>query len=1025
MALQLVPFANAVTFSRGTGATRVNSAGLIVGVDFSTTSNTIATGSKTFTLAADANVNRDWLVGSNVIAVSQAGATGSMTGVVTSYTPSTQALVINVTSVTGSGTSTDWRIGSLDVREDYDPVTLVRKGVLSEVSATNILINSLLNGAVSGTPGTAPTGWTNPALGGSLTSLPGQSAFFGAGSKIQLQASNNRQFLTQTFTLGGFSIFSINVNVIEATQFQQVLGFASAVNVYFEDGVQKQSTDNVSLGSHKLSVFTASTGSFTLRFGVGISNNASGNIIFDLPQLELSSSITSYIPTTTTQVTRNADNFPLTAAAVASIRQGEGTLYAEIDCPDTGVAQKRALRLSGTNADIRIGKQGTGTLSNFTKMAEGGGVQLLGGATQTVQNNGLSYDLINPIDTRNNIATGTFVVNAIAYDGVSEFAGISGTQENKFNANISTVNGIGLGLNQFNGSHYNGSRFLISTGAVGVVCISTDGVSYRRVNTPVITQPTNEVTSGLVGGTLRNVIVGSVGFIATSDDNGETWTSRTSGKNLALTSAAFGLGLFVVSVSESPTSTNIITSPDGITWTSRTTPVANYNDVAFNGSNLFVAVAANGIIISSPDGITWTERFTSAISFRGVHFADGLWVAVGDVGSVVTSPDGLTWTNRTATSGTTTSLQEVNFFNGNFYAVGNGSTLIRNTASAIVAGTAWVSLTAGVSGVLIGIAASPTTLLITGTSGAMASSTDGTTFTSRTNNSQTLNGIAFGNNVFVSVGNAANGSGYIATIGTDGTVTRRVSGTTQPLNNVRFLRGAHYALGNASIVSRSTDGVSWSTQTVGGLGNNYQDAADSGSLIVAVGSSGRVSTSSDGLSFTGNVQNGQTTQQLNGIDYFGGNYVAVGVAGTIITTTNGTTWTLRTSGTTQNLNSVMFSTRDSLWYAAGAAGVLLYSPDAITWTAVQNSGTASILGTTLQSNQPLPQFKSGVNKIALSYKQNQVIAALNGVASTSDTAATIPTITAASIAENLNGYIKRIQIFPNASTAEELAAKTT
>lgn len=135
-------FSDLITFARGTGATRVNSSGLLVGVDFSITSNTIATGSKTFTLTADANVNRDWAVGANVIVVAQAGATGSMTGDVTSYTPSTQALVINVTSVTGSGTSTDWRIGSLDVREDYDPVTLVKKGVLSEAGVTNTFLYS-------------------------------------------------------------------------------------------------------------------------------------------------------------------------------------------------------------------------------------------------------------------------------------------------------------------------------------------------------------------------------------------------------------------------------------------------------------------------------------------------------------------------------------------------------------------------------------------------------------------------------------------------------------------------------------------------------------------------------------------------------------------------------------------------------------------------------------------------------------------------------------------------------------------
>jgi hypothetical protein len=58
-----MPFSDVVTFTRAGGATRVNQAGRIVGVDFSSTSNTISVGSKTFTLVSDANNNRDWFVG--------------------------------------------------------------------------------------------------------------------------------------------------------------------------------------------------------------------------------------------------------------------------------------------------------------------------------------------------------------------------------------------------------------------------------------------------------------------------------------------------------------------------------------------------------------------------------------------------------------------------------------------------------------------------------------------------------------------------------------------------------------------------------------------------------------------------------------------------------------------------------------------------------------------------------------------------------------------------------------------------
>jgi len=255
------------------------------------------------------------------------------------------------------------------------------------------------------------------------------------------------------------------------------------------------------------------------------------------------------------------------------------------------------------------------------------------------------------------------------------------------------------------------------------------------------------------------------------------------------------------------------------------------------------------------------------------------------------------------------------------------------------------------------------------------------------------------------------------------------------MTNVRFLGDQFYALNQNINFRRSTNGEVWAEIPVSAdVGYIHEDIARNGNVFVvalstAAGTTRTIRRSTDnGASWLTITITGVTpsaTGQLRGVDFANNIFVLVGQAGTIVTLdANGANHVIRTSNTTANLNSVMFSQRDQLWYAAGNGGVLLYSPDAITWTAVQNSGTASILGTTLQSNQPLPQFKSGVNKIALSYKQNQVIAALNGVASTSDTAATIPVITAASIAENLNGYIKDVIIYKDAMTTAELTAKT-
>jgi hypothetical protein len=56
--------------------------------------------------------------------------------------------------------------------------------------------------------------------------------------------------------------------------------------------------------------------------------------------------------------------------------------------------------------------------------------------------------------------------------------------------------------------------------------------------------------------------------------------------------------------------------------------------------------------MTSPDGITWTSRTSAADNqWYSVAYGNGLWVAVSITGSgnrVMTSPDGITWTSRTS-----------------------------------------------------------------------------------------------------------------------------------------------------------------------------------------------------------------------------------------------------------------------------------------------------------------------------------------------------------------------------------------
>jgi hypothetical protein len=95
--------------------------------------------------------------------------------------------------------------------------------------------------------------------------------------------------------------------------------------------------------------------------------------------------------------------------------------------------------------------------------------------------------------------------------------------------------------------------------------------------------------------------------------------------------------------------------------------------------------------------------------------------------------------------------------------------------------------------------------------------------------------------------------------------------------------------------------------------------ADSGTLFVCVGASGKILTSPDGNTWTSRTSG--ITTALNSVTYGDGTFTAVGDGGKILISADGVTWSSIASPTTQNLNKVVFS--DGYFWIAGAAGTLL------------------------------------------------------------------------------------------------------
>jgi len=177
----------------------------------------------------------------------------------------------------------------------------------------------------------------------------------------------------------------------------------------------------------------------------------------------------------------------------------------------------------------------------------------------------------------------------------------------------------------------------------------------------------------------------------TSPD-GITWTLRTSAADNDWYSVCYGNGLFVA-VSITGTGNRVMTSPDGITWTARTSAANNNWYSVTYGNGMFVAVSITGTgnrVMTSPDGITWTIRTSAANNnWYSVAYGNGMFVAVAYSGTG----------NRVMTSGWTqqTIAPPNNYYNGTTTFTGAVTApsllALANDSGALGAsGTAWADL---------------------------------------------------------------------------------------------------------------------------------------------------------------------------------------------------------------------------------------------------------------------------------------------------------------------------------------------
>lgn len=167
----------------------------------------------------------------------------------------------------------------------------------------------------------------------------------------------------------------------------------------------------------------------------------------------------------------------------------------------------------------------------------------------------------------------------------------------------------------------------------------------------------------------KYIVIGLEGVIRTSLDS-INWTNRTSGVNNNLNSIACNEELFVVGGFKG----TILTSTDGTKWNriklGNQEEKYTINKILWDGKQ-FVAVGAkniNGIIMTSTDGITWTTRLSDNVAaFNSIVYNGYTYVAVGYGGAIYTSSDTISWTK--VVSGLNSNINDIATNSEKFVAV--------------------------------------------------------------------------------------------------------------------------------------------------------------------------------------------------------------------------------------------------------------------------------------------------------------------------------------------------------------------
>jgi hypothetical protein len=466
----------------------------------------------------------------------------------------------------------------------------------------------------------------------------------------------------------------------------------------------------------------------------------------------------------------------------------------------------------------------------------------------------------------------------------------------------------------------------------GTYVISYDGALFYSSDLITFTQATSAPTGQYnkviyAGGQFVAVAFG--GTIVTST-NGITWTTQTSPSNQYF-DVIYANGIYVAYGNFGSGSTNLVTSTNGVTWDTRFVGSGTAWQVVF-GNGLFVAATTGGVY-TSPTGVTWTLQTTGLISsnIRSVGYVGGIYYVGTNVnGYYATSSNGSTWTLKRDASGL--GLFAFLDVNGKTVATSDAGIIILSGGDREIyqPNFSFVATLTAIDGKSVAYNGTNQYVAVSST-GLPLTSTDGENWTAQTlPSSGVMTGsasVSYLNGNYLIHGN--NGATSIYTSSDGIAWTARTTPSSLGLNSVAFGASTYVAVGAGGNVFSSTDLVTWTSQSAGS--SLFNDVIFANNVFVAVGAAGAIYSSSNGIAWGLRAAG---ANQFFRVLWAGGSinlFIAIGVGGAVYTSPDSVTWISRSAGSTQ-FNDIAYNSTSGTIVIVGNTGTIYSSTDGTTWT---------------------------------------------------------------------------------------------